>query len=233
MWGVGLRADDPEASDPRRWRGFFFLGKTPSAVRDAIRTSETALARPPPLINSALRPSTTECMRSTQCRLALWLGTELAQVLLRSFRPVLLTRRLTTAARVWLSCLVLTPPSCSQNTASASSRVQLRSTALLLSPTSTLTKRSLVNMLLQPGILSVEEGFAASPSLELQISNLVTSSESSTSRPCAFRWTLCSTTAKSPVLPQGRLWYPRSQPLRIDPSQLQPRPHPRPPCLSS
>ena len=44
VWGIGLRADDLEARDPRRWRGENLLGKALSMVRDAIRTSEAGLA---------------------------------------------------------------------------------------------------------------------------------------------------------------------------------------------
>ena len=44
VWGIGLRADDPRAKDPRQWRGENLLGEALSAVRDAIRDSETGLA---------------------------------------------------------------------------------------------------------------------------------------------------------------------------------------------
>ena len=40
VWGVGLRADDPRANDPHKWRGSNFLGDEISAVRDEIRESE-------------------------------------------------------------------------------------------------------------------------------------------------------------------------------------------------
>ena len=46
MWSIGLRADDPEASSPRRWIGKKLLEKAYSAVRDAIRASEAGLANP-------------------------------------------------------------------------------------------------------------------------------------------------------------------------------------------
>ena len=46
VWGIGLRADDPEAQDPRRWQGKNLLGKALSAVRDTIRASEAGLAHP-------------------------------------------------------------------------------------------------------------------------------------------------------------------------------------------
>ena len=44
VWGIGLRVDDPEARDPRGWRGKQLLGKAVSTVSDAIRTSEAGLA---------------------------------------------------------------------------------------------------------------------------------------------------------------------------------------------
>ena len=44
VWGIGLRADDPEVRDPRLWRGKHFIGKALSSVRDAIRTDEAGLA---------------------------------------------------------------------------------------------------------------------------------------------------------------------------------------------
>ena len=44
VWGIGLRADDPEARDPRLWRGKTLLGKALSSVRDATRTGEAGLA---------------------------------------------------------------------------------------------------------------------------------------------------------------------------------------------
>ena len=46
VWGIGLRADDPRASDPRQWRGKNLLGEALSAVREAIRESETGSAHP-------------------------------------------------------------------------------------------------------------------------------------------------------------------------------------------
>ena len=42
--GIGLRADDPRANDSSQWRGKNLLGEALSAVREAIRESETALA---------------------------------------------------------------------------------------------------------------------------------------------------------------------------------------------
>ena len=46
VWGIGLRADDPRAKDPRQWRGKNLLGEVLSAVCEAIRESETGLAHP-------------------------------------------------------------------------------------------------------------------------------------------------------------------------------------------
>ena len=37
VWLIGLRADDPRATDPRQWRGKNLLGEAFSAVREAIR----------------------------------------------------------------------------------------------------------------------------------------------------------------------------------------------------
>ena len=44
VWGIGLRAD--VADDPRQWRGNHLLGEALSAIREAIRDSETWLAHP-------------------------------------------------------------------------------------------------------------------------------------------------------------------------------------------
>ena len=46
VWGIGVRADDPRAKGPRQWRGKNLLGEALSAVREAIRDSETGLAHP-------------------------------------------------------------------------------------------------------------------------------------------------------------------------------------------
>ena len=46
VWGIGLRADDPRANDPRQWRGKNLLGEALSAVREAVRGRETGLAHP-------------------------------------------------------------------------------------------------------------------------------------------------------------------------------------------
>ena len=44
VWGIGLREDDPQANDPRQWRGKNLLGEALSAVREEFRDSETGLA---------------------------------------------------------------------------------------------------------------------------------------------------------------------------------------------
>ena len=44
VWSIGLLADDPEASNPRRWPEIVLLGNALSTVRDVIRTSEPGLA---------------------------------------------------------------------------------------------------------------------------------------------------------------------------------------------
>ena len=60
--GIGLRPDDPEASDPRQWRGAFFSGTALSAVRDAIRTSEVEMAYP---ASSHQSPTSSDEIRET------------------------------------------------------------------------------------------------------------------------------------------------------------------------
>ena len=59
MWGIGLRADDPEAQDPSRWRGKKLLAKALSAVRDTLRSSEAGLA-PPASSHQFCTPTTTD-----------------------------------------------------------------------------------------------------------------------------------------------------------------------------
>ena len=46
MWGIGLRADDPRANDPRQWRKKALHGEVLCAVREAVRESETGSAHP-------------------------------------------------------------------------------------------------------------------------------------------------------------------------------------------
>ena len=56
VWGVDLRADDPRAKDPHKWRGKPLLGEALSAVRKAIRDSEAG--SPPPAFLSRFRSPT-------------------------------------------------------------------------------------------------------------------------------------------------------------------------------
>ena len=102
VWGIGLRADDPRAKDPRQWRGENLLGEALSAVRDAIRDSETGLAhlasvgpfRTPTektgihKISSA--PQSCSFTAASACQGPLW-----------RFRPTSRTRRPTKARKVW------------------------------------------------------------------------------------------------------------------------------------
>ena len=46
VWGNCLRADDPRDKDPRQWRGLNLLGEALSAVREAIRDSDTGSTHP-------------------------------------------------------------------------------------------------------------------------------------------------------------------------------------------
>ena len=39
VWGIGLAADDPRASDPRQWQGRNLLGFALMAARSQLRTS--------------------------------------------------------------------------------------------------------------------------------------------------------------------------------------------------
>ena len=48
VWGIGFRADDPEAQDPSRWRGKSFLGKALPAVHYTLRACEAGLQHPVP-----------------------------------------------------------------------------------------------------------------------------------------------------------------------------------------
>ena len=83
------------------------------------------------LSNSAPQPRLAEFMGVAQRRLALGLWRALAQVLLRSFRPVFLTRRRKPTPRSCLSRLESSPLSRYQNMAPASSTVSLLSTTPL------------------------------------------------------------------------------------------------------
>ena len=46
VWGIGLRADDPRAKDPHKWRGKNLLGESLSAIREAIHDSEAGSPHP-------------------------------------------------------------------------------------------------------------------------------------------------------------------------------------------
>ena len=46
MWGIGLRADDPDAHDPHLWRENNLLGQALSTVRDLLRHNMDGLAHP-------------------------------------------------------------------------------------------------------------------------------------------------------------------------------------------
>ena len=120
--GIGLRADDPEAQDPSRWRGKSLLWKAPSAVRDILRLSEAGLAHPDSSHQFFTQATTDIIPEISPAPPSIWPWTAFAQVLLWSFRPIFLTRRLITAPRLWLSHLVSSPLSRCQNTALASSR---------------------------------------------------------------------------------------------------------------
>ena len=60
--GIGLRAEDPEAQDPSRWRGKKNLGKALSAVRDTVCASEAGLAHPASS-HQLFTPTTTDRIR--------------------------------------------------------------------------------------------------------------------------------------------------------------------------
>ena len=132
-WGIGLRADNPEARDPRRWRRKNCSEKLFLGFATPFAPMRPGWQPKPPLSNSSPGPRPAEFMRFPQSRLALGLWHTLAQVFLRSFRPVFLTRRRTEAPMSWLSRLGSTPPSRYQNMAPVSSAASLLST-MPLSP---------------------------------------------------------------------------------------------------
>ena len=39
IWGIGLRADDPRALEPAKWRGVNLLGQALMQVRDELSAS--------------------------------------------------------------------------------------------------------------------------------------------------------------------------------------------------
>ena len=102
IWGIGLRADDLRANDPRQWRRKNLVGEALSAVCEAIRDSETGLAhlasvgpfRTPTektgihKISSA--PQSCSFTAASACQGPLW-----------RFRPTSRTRRPTKARKVW------------------------------------------------------------------------------------------------------------------------------------
>ena len=106
VWGIGLRADDPRADDPRQWRGKKFLGEALSAVREEIRDSETGFANSAsagrfhtPTGNAGIHeissaPQSCSLTTASACQ-------GLAKVLLRNFRPISRTRRPTKARKFW------------------------------------------------------------------------------------------------------------------------------------
>ena len=102
VWGIGLRADDPRAKDPRQWRGKNLLGEAPSAVREEIRGAETGLANPAsagrfrtPTENTGITKFHPSRSRARLARPAL------AKVLFRRFRRFSRMRRPTRARKVW------------------------------------------------------------------------------------------------------------------------------------
>ena len=157
VWGIDLRADDPEANDPRRWRGKKMLRIASSGVRDDIAAG---LAHP---ASSHQFCTPTSSDRIHEIYPAPSHPSAPARACSRSpseYSTCFLTRHLATAPRFRLSRL-MTPPSRCQNTAPASSGVPFCST-LPLSPKSALTGHYFVDILPQPDLLSVEEHVVSS-----------------------------------------------------------------------
>ena len=66
--GIGLRADDPRANDPRQWRGNSLLGEAISAVREAIREVRPGWHIRPTLTEAALPSGMLEFIKFRQRR---------------------------------------------------------------------------------------------------------------------------------------------------------------------
>ena len=92
VWGIDLQADDPEARDPAAGEGNICSEKLSLWFATPFAPVRPGSQPKPLLSNSAPRPRPAEFMRFPQRRLALGLWRALAQVLLRSFRSVFLTR---------------------------------------------------------------------------------------------------------------------------------------------
>ena len=139
VWGIGLRADDPEAQDSSRWRRKKLLREALSAVRDTLRSSEAGLTHPASchhFCNSTTTDRIHEIPPAPPRPLALAAP---SQVFPWRFRPFRLTRWLIPTPRFWLSHLVSTPPSRCQNTVPASSTTPLLLMTPLRQPTSRFT----------------------------------------------------------------------------------------------
>ena len=98
VWGIGLRADDPRAKDPHKWRGKHLLGEALSAVREAIRDSEAGCHTRPPLVVSAAPPEMLESTKSRPLSRAWGPRSALTKALLR---PIFWVHPPTKARRFW------------------------------------------------------------------------------------------------------------------------------------
>ena len=112
----------PACGDPRLWRGKNLLGQAYSIVRDFHRhNTDGSVYRPRPplpqygwletlLLFSSILHSDIEGIRLTPCHCRVFeFRHALAPVLLRSFRPMLLTRKLNAAPTCWLSPIAPRP----------------------------------------------------------------------------------------------------------------------------
>ena len=137
MWGVGLRADGPDAHDPHLWRGKNLPGQIVLPSATSFATIPTGWHTRPLLLNSALRYCPKEFIKLTPHRWRVF-GFQhvLGPVLLRGFRPIFPTHQRITTPMCWLLPLAQRPPSRtrprSPSTARASSEARLRSTKPLL-----------------------------------------------------------------------------------------------------